>query len=92
MREVVDRAFGGKLGDRELTPHDYARLANAVMRLRAALRGSRRTGDSGTDDAASADAVRAALDDITAVTGVRPSDLGALVASADNVAAPPTGP
>jgi len=84
VRALVERAFKGKLADRELTPRDYDRLTAAVMRLQSASRSLRR-GDESRVSPAVLDrrrrAVRSALDDIETITGVPPSQLGDVLAS-----------
>jgi len=84
MRALVERAFKGKLADRELTPHDYDRLTVAVMRLQSASRSLRRGDESRVSPAVldkQRQAVRAALDEIETITGVPPSQLGDVLAS-----------
>jgi hypothetical protein len=92
VRALVERVFKGKLPDRELTPRDYDRLVDAVMRLRSALRSLRR-GDELPASAAVLDehrqAVRLALGDIEVITGVPPSQLGDVLVSDDDLTAMP---
>jgi hypothetical protein len=86
VRGFVERVFKGKLADRELTPDDYERLVDAVMRLHSALRVLRGTGESPANAAAlgeQREAVVSAFTDIEAITGVRPEDLGDVLASED---------
>jgi hypothetical protein len=87
VRGLVERVFKGKLADRELAPRDYDRLVDAVMRLRSALRIVRRD-DASPAGAAALDkqraAVRSALTEIEAITGVPPSELGNVLASDDD--------
>jgi hypothetical protein len=87
VRALVERVFKGKLADRELAPRDYDRLVDAVMRLRSALRVVRRGGESPADGAAldrHREAVRSALTEIEAITGVPPSELGNVLESDDD--------
>jgi hypothetical protein len=80
----VERAFKGKLADRELTPRDYDRLTAAVMRLQSASRSLRRGDESQARPAVldkQRQAVRSALDEIETITGVPPSQLGDVFAS-----------
>lgn len=86
VRGLVERVFKGKLADRELTPDDYERLVDAVMRLHLALRILRRTDESPANAAAlgeQREAVVSAFTDIEAITGVRPENLGDVLASED---------
>jgi hypothetical protein len=92
VRALVERVFKGKLADRELTPRDYDRLVDAVMRLRSALRSLHR--DDGSPASAAVldeqrQAVRSALGDIEVITGVPPSQLGDVLASDDDLTATP---
>jgi hypothetical protein len=93
VRALVERVFKGKLADRELTPRDYDRLVDAVMRLRSALRSLRRDDESPAASAAVLDehrqAVRSALGDIEVITGVPPSQLGDVLVSEDDLTATP---
>lgn len=84
VRALVERAFKGKLADRELTPRDYDRLTAAVMRLQSASRSLRRGDESQARPAVldkQRQAVRSALDEIETITGVPPSQLGDVFAS-----------
>jgi len=87
VRGLVERVFKGKLADRELTPRDYDRLVDAVMRLRSALRIVRRADESRAGGAAldkQRAAARSALTEIEGITGVPPSELGNVLVSDDD--------
>lgn len=96
VRAFVERTFKGKLPDRELTPSDYDRLTDVVMRLRSMVRAVRR--DAGSAAGAGAldersRVVAAALAEIQTITGVPPSDLGNLLAADEGSAEDaPEGP
>jgi hypothetical protein len=86
VRALAEYGLAGKLRDRELSPADYDRLVDAVMRLRAALRRAERENAHPDDAARSKDrqAIAAALDDIQSITGVPPSDLGEALNSSND--------
>ena len=94
VRVLLERAFKGKLPDRELTNADYDRLVDDVMRLRSALRAMRHAEQSPNGAAATAEreTVVAAMADVEAVTGVPPSELGTVLGADDDAAAAPSAP
>jgi hypothetical protein len=90
VRHALERALAGRLADRELTPQDYDRLVDAVIRLRTARRLMRGAGESAADSAARDEqrrALLAALGEIEEIVGVPPSALGDALAAGDEPAA-----
>lgn len=75
IQRALQHAFADRSATRALTPEDYARLADAVLRLRAA----------GHDDPQSA---AAALAEVEMITGLNIADLGDLLAPADDAPQP----
>lgn len=73
-RRLVERAVKDRLA-RDLSSDDYDRLAEALLRLRAAARELRRADDLATR-ARERDAMQQALADIRTISGLQPSDLG----------------
>ncbi len=86
LRTVVERAFKGKLHGRELTPQEYDRLTDAVLRLRTAVSRMRRAAasPSATTELEERDRVAAAMREIESITGVPPSDLGDVLTPGDD--------
>lgn len=75
-RRLVEHVVKDRLG-RELGAQDSERLADAVIRLRAAAQALRRSDDSSTRERQGS-ALRDAFAEIEAITGVPASDLGLL--------------
>jgi hypothetical protein len=91
VRGVLD----GKLDDRELTPADYDRLTDVVLRLRTAARILRSADDSAAGDAARVEqrqVLAAALAEVEAITGVPPSELGNLLVTGRQSDVPASAP
>ena len=79
--------FAGKLGDRQLGPADYDRLVDATLRLRAALRVLRGTDESSATAAMREEqrqTVRTILEEIEAITGLPPAELGSVLTSEES--------
>lgn len=77
-RDLVGRLAKDRLG-RDLSADERERLADAVVRLRTAARALRATDDSPgglAERRLQQDAMRNALDDVTRITGIPPSELG----------------
>ena len=85
IRSTLEQVLAGKLADREITPSNYDRLADAVLEIRAAnrvLKGipySEATADLRAQRIAS---MRAAIAVFHDVTGVAPSSLGDILGDA----------
>jgi hypothetical protein len=91
VRDVLD----GKLDDRELTPDDYDRLTDVVLRVRNAARILRSADASPVGDAARVEqrqVLVAALAEVEAITGVPPSELGNLLVTGRQGAVPAPAP
>ena len=76
-RRLAENIMKNRLG-RDLSSDDYDRLADALLRLRAAARELRRTDDVATR-ARERDTMQQALADIQTLSGLQASDLGAAV-------------
>jgi hypothetical protein len=86
VRRMVEHVAETRLAGK-LTPEDYDRLTDAVMRLRAAAR-RLRTAAEPNAHAGERAALATALDDIRSITGVAPSELGGVFV-ADDAETPP---
>lgn len=84
VRHLLERASKGKLAGRELSAADQARLTDAVVRLEEVARNLRAT-DRATATADEIEERReslaSALAEIEEITGLPPSELGALLGS-----------
>ena len=84
LRDLLEGALEGRLADRELAPHDYGRLADAVLRLRSAQRVLRNMDESAATAALLDDQRRkllAALAEMEDITGVPTANLGEVLGS-----------
>jgi hypothetical protein len=93
LRRLLERVFADKLGDRQLGSEDYERLVDATLRLRAALRVLRGTDESSSTAAVREEqrqTVRTIFEEIEAITGLPPAELGSVLTSEDTAGDAPS--
>ena len=91
LHGMLERTFEGKLHDRELTPSEYDRLADAVFKIRASqrvLQGIPESEDTSAVRALYMAQVKTAFADVQDVLGIAPSQLGDVLGGGDGAEAP----
>jgi hypothetical protein len=91
LHGMLERTFEGKLHDRELTPSEYDRLAEAVFKIRASqrvLQGIPESEDTSAVRALYVAQVKTAFADVQDILGIAPSQLGDVLGSGDGAEAP----
>ena len=80
--------MAGKLSDRELTPSEYDRLADAILRIRASqrvLQGINESDPGSEVRGVYSDTIKGAFAEIEQITGVPPSGWGDVLANQEPV-------
>jgi hypothetical protein len=86
LNATLKRTFESKLHDRELTPSEYDRLADAVFKVRASqrvLQGLRESEETSAVRAIYMAQVRTAFAEVQDILGIPPSELGDVLGSGD---------
>jgi len=83
IHSLLQTSMQGKLSDRELTPSDYDRLADAILRIRASQRVLQGIGESDPGSevrSVYSDTLKGAFEELQQITGVPPSGWGDVLA------------
>ena len=92
LHGMLVRTFEGKLHDRELTPSEYDRLANAILKIRASqrvLNGVPDSADTAELRAVHVAALRSAFADVHDILGIPASALGDVLGESESAQSPP---